>query len=869
MKLFRIICFVAASFGMTVSGQQGGGKSFIFNARNSSTEATKNKYDLLFLLTNGNPKQLSAINITYVVYSNFYLQKTSYSTSEIYLKINNIQVEGDTVYRSFGISSSLRPDCFEGKFTLSSQGEILQNKSLKLTGIALNQGVRIGYCDFEENSSTNIEGVLSDFNFSLLAAEELENRVNNINAYWACSLLVDSLKTEIDQNGINNSTDISELFVFWDKTRKSSVIASESINNPILGLDRRDPAGLIEKKESTDRLNLRFHTLLGNELDKLKRSDFNTLIAKSYLQSLQQYRISSRKVGFYDSNVFSEASLMKIDQSFVDWVNRFDLKDSRNSVAQNIYDGLKETGFEMFAKDDLAGAISIFTDLKLFEKAFPVLIKDPQVNEIFIKAKEGLLNSYLQIASRAMLANNNVMAAKYHHKAEEFRKRYYAEDQLEKINDNTGNLVSAYYEKGLDFINKNQLDDAILMLEKAQNTSVTFGNKQYLDRIHLKLKWLHEKLYLDLVSNAEKLYEEGYENQAALENEKALLYRDEHLSYLETSTEAIMFQRKMKQPVVSRSIETGISSAQQGKAKQALEAYNNARLIADEFRIMVDPSIDSLTKAAARPVIIETIRSANSKVWANDMNAALKIYSNAKEMQQKYQLESDSAIQDEFNRLDNKMIQQACFNCSKKYNELIQNIEKAIRQNRYDELAGNLQEAIELGEENRGCMLDLSKAKAFQIQYQKLLDYNKRYNEVMQAMYSQGFGTAISIYEKLDEDIALFSLDEYGITHLKIIQFVDNQNNSGLTRIALQYFLAKNDVQNAYACFTSLQKQTMDDNETEKIQISLAEQLARRDAESAQNISAEQLSLGYFGEDKRNRTLRQTYLKVFKSTQRM
>jgi tetratricopeptide (TPR) repeat protein len=232
-------------------------------------------------------------------------------------------------------------------------------------------------------------------------------------------------------------------------------------------------------------------------------------------------------------------------------------------------------------------------------------------------------------------------------------------------------------------------------------------------------------------------------------------------------------------------------------------------------------------------------------------------------------LESDSAIQDEFNRLDNKMIQQACFNCSKKYNELIQNIEKAIRQNRYDELAGNLQEAIELGEENRGCMLDLSKAKAFQIQYQKLLDYNKRYNEVMQAMYSQGFGTAISIYEKLDEDIALFSLDEYGITHLKIIQFVDNQNNSGLTRIALQYFLAKNDVQNAYACFTSLQKQTMDDNETEKIQISLAEQLARRDAESAQNISAEQLSLGYFGEDKRNRTLRQTYLKVFKSTQRM
>jgi hypothetical protein len=854
---------------MNVHCQQGGGQSFVFNTKNSATEETKNKYDLLFLLTNGNPKQLSMFNIVYTVYPIFYLQKTSYSTSEIYLKISNIQVNGDTIYRSFGITNSLRPDCFDGKFTLSSQGEILQNKSLKLTGIAVDQGVRIGYCDFEETPSTKISGSLSDFNFSVIATENLENHVNNINAYWASCLLIDSLNIEIDQKGVNNSTDLSELFVFWDKTRKSSIIASQSINNPLLRLNQKVPAGLLEKKEKTDRLNLRFHTILGNEFDKLKKSDIKAIIAGSYLQSLQQYREASRKVGFYDSNIFFEASLMKIDQSFVDMVNRFDQKDSPNSVAQYIYDGLKETAFGLFSKDDLAGAISVFTDLKSLEKAFPFVQKDPKVEEMFIKAKEGLLNSYLQIASRAMLANNTIMAAKYHHKAEDFRKKYYAGDQLEKITDNTGNLVSAYYEKGLDFINKDQFDEAIEMLEKALNTSITFGNNQYIESINLKLKWLHEKLYLDMVANAEKLYDEGYENQAALENEKALLYRDEHLTYLETSTEAIMFQRKMKQPVINRSIETGISSAQQGKAKQALDAYNNARVIADEFKIMVDPSIDSLTKAAARPVIIETIRSANTKVWANDMNAALKIYASAKEMQQKYQLDSDSAIQDEFNRLDNKMIQQACFNCTKKYNELIQNIEKAIRLNRYDGLANNLQEAIELGEENRGCMLDLSKAKGFQMQYQKLLDYNKRYNEVMQVMYSQGFASSLSIYEKLDDDIALFNLDVYGITHLKISQFVENQNNSGLTRIAFQYFLAKNDVQNAYACFTSLQKQTMDDNETEKIQLSLAEQLAKRDATSTQNISPEQLSMGYFGEDKRNKSLRQTYLKVFKNTQRM
>jgi hypothetical protein len=865
MRLFFIAVCITLFIPFRLQSQQSTGQAFVFDSKTTNTSATKNKHDLLFLVTNGNPKFLSSIQINYFINPRFYLQKTSYSTSEILLEISDIKITGDTLYRSFNISPSLRPDCFEGKFTLNDQEELIQDKIVKVSEIGLKRSVRIGFCDFEENPTTRLNGKLTNFDFSVKASEKLENHVNDINDYWASKVLMDSLQSEINENNISNSNDISQLFVFWDKTRKISIIASESIDNEVLGLQYFDPIDLIGKKNQFDRLNTRFRTLLETELKKVMRKDFVKGIAENYLHSLQHYRQASKRVDFYDANIFYNASQLKVDKYFVEMLTELGRPDEHNSVAQQIYDGLKKTAFEEFEKDDLANAITIFTDLKAFEKAFPDLLKDAQVEDRFVKAKEGLLNSFLQIASRAMLANNTDMAARYHHKAEDFRKKYYAEDQLDDIKDMTGNLVSAYYKKGMELKNSNLTEDAIRMFEQALTTSKTFGNGSFTVEILRELKLLHMQVYLELVKNATEFFEDGNETMAVTENEKALFYREDHLEFLETSVEAIMLQRKMKQPVVNRSIENGITSAQQGQAKQALEAYNNARILADEFKLTVDAPIDSLANSAAKQVIIQTIRSANSKVWSNEMDAALKIYTEAKELQQKYGLESDSVIRDEFSRLDNKMIQQACFNCKRDYDNLVLKLEKAIRMNRFDQFANTLQAAIELGEQNSGCLIDLTKVRNFQNKYQKLLDYNKRYNEVMQVMYNQGFAEAISLYEKLDEDSHLFSLNDYAISHLTVLQFIENQDNSGLTRIALDYYLTKNDAANALKSFELFQQQTSEDDEAIQLGQDLAEMLAKQDVETSSEIPPETLAFNYFGQEKRNKSLRLTYLRTYRN----
>lgn len=861
-----IIFFWCLSSFKPLSAQNVGNQSFTLDSKIAKSLLTKNKHDILFSITNGNPALLSSIHFKYSIFSSFFLQKTVYGTSDIMMNINKIVVTGDTLYRSFGISKSIVPDCYNGIFTLHNHNELIQNKQFSINKLDVDRDIRIGFCDFEEIKTTKLKGSLTDFNFSINAIEKIENHLKVINDYWSSCVLFDSLRSEMDFKNAQNSNNLSELFIFWDKTRKAVKLAKETINNPLLQIDIHDPKLLKESVDQYDRLLLRFHTLFQIEL--LKRPNYltNDVISDQFLLSVEKMRLTSTKVGFYDANLFSLSSGLIIDESFVKIINQLEISDQSSSIIQKIYDGLKQTAFSLFLSDDFANAIFIFNDLRSYEQAFQTCEADSMVKELYFKAKEGLLNSYLQIASRAMAANNYAMAENYHQKAETFRRQYYTEYQPIEISDVTGSLVYAYFEKGMSFKKNEQFDEAITYFEKAYNTSKNFGNIQYLSDIEKSLAWLYQNNYKNLVEQATNSYKLGDLVQAANENELALNYRENHLEYLESSTDAILLQQNIKQPYLSNSIANGMVAAKNGEAKKALAAYEKAEYLVDEFKLTVNVSLDSLTKASAKINIIETIQSANVKVWANEMKNALEIYGQAKEMQQKYQLENDSLIQDEFLRLDAKMIKQSCINRQRDYDELMQKIEKSIKQYRYDELANNLSLAIEIGEQNQGCSIDIAKVKSYRSQYQNLIDYHKRYNEVMKLMYAEGFANAISGYDSLDRDINNYHLDKYNLKYLDVIQFVENQNNSGLTRIAFQYFLTSEDLEKALVCFHLIQQQSVNDVETNLSQKNLAENLAKRDVAHTQQLSAEQLAFGYFGEDKRNKSLRQLYLKIFKNS---
>lgn len=865
MRLFpgSIITFLLLSFSIQLNAQTAYSRKFLFDLKSSQSESVKTKYDLLFLLTNGNPKQLSNIKIDYQVFPVIKLEHTQFTTTEVVLLLNKVIVGGDTMYRGFSVAPSLIPDCYQGSYKLFQEGKVVQDKQFTIKNLVIGKPLKIGYSDTDRNAKLNLEGDLTGFQFSAQAQEKIENHLGLINDYWSSCLLIDSLMQDIRNQNIANSSNASELFVYWDKCRKVIRTSNEITGNQQLHLSVNDPGSLVAKIGQVQRLQTRLMTLFDNELQHQNSFQLNP-VAASYINTLNKDRATSLRVGFYDMNIFSKVSEIQSDTDFINMIRSLRSSSGDQLLAQLIYTQYFRSAEELFQKEDLAPAVIILTDLKRMESDFPEISVDPRVTEMLGKAKEGLLSSYLQIASRAMNDNNYEMAGKYHRKAEKFRKQYYDSETIQRTNDVSTNLVQAYIAKANKLKSEGKMDEAIAMFEKALLTSQEFGNESQKVAIQNSLKEIHKKRYLGLVEQADSQFHDGLIENAEETNNQALTYRENNIVYLEEATEAIELQRKIKQPGMYNIIEEGMSAARLGQAHKALEDYQKALAMADEFQLVMDAPIDSLAQAAAKKQIVETIRSANSKVWANKLNEALEISSTASEMQIKYHLEGDSLINDEFRRLNSKMIQQACNTHKQKFDELMDLAEKEIRQKRFDEFATNLQEAIDIGKQNQGCQFDLKTAAKYAEQYKKLLEYQSAYNQVMQTMYSDGFGMAIESYDQLDKEIDRFRLNDYGIKHLTVLQFIENQQNSGLSRIAFEYFVEKEETASALFCFNLLQKQSEDDEQTYSYQMKLSELLAIRDAVLPVKSGPEYLAEQYFGSDRRNKSLRQAYLKAYK-----
>lgn len=863
LYLRLIISFIILCFGFPVFAQTGYSQQFLFDLKSTQNESLKTKYDILFLLTNGNPKQLSNIKIKYEVFPAIKLEHTQYTTTEIVYFLQNIEVSGDTSYRGFSVASSLIPDCFQGSYKLYQEGKVVQNKQFTVSNIAIGKSFKIGYSDTDRNSKLNLEGELTGFQFSAQAQEKLENHLGLINDYWSSCLLIDSLMQDIRTKNIANSSKAVELFVYWDKCRKVSKISNKITGNQILRLNENDPGSLVSKTGQVERLQTRLRTLLDNEMQHQNGFQLSPF-ANNYINTLNQDRETSLHVGFYDANIFAHAAEIQSDTEFVTMIRMIHSASADQILSQFIYSGYFQSANELFQKEDLAPAVIILTDLKRMETDFPEIKPDPRVSEMLGKAKAGLLSSYLQIASRAMNDNNFEMAGKYHRKAEKFRKQYYDLDQLQNNSEVSSNLVQAYFQKAKQLKSENKTDEAIAMFEKALQTSNEFGNEALIASIKASLKEIHRQRYLNLVDKAESQFRDGFIEEAESMNNQALTYRENNLSYLEESIEAIELQRKIKQPGMYNMIEEGMTAERLGKAHKALDDYQKAIAMAEDFQLVMDVSIDSLAQSAARKQIVETIRSANSKVWANKLDEALDISSKAAEMQIKYHLENDSLINDEFMRLDKKMIQQACFTHKQKFDVLMDKVEKAIRQKRFDEFATNLQDALDIGNQNQGCQLDLKIARKYEEQFKKLLEYQGRYNSIMQIMYADGFGNAIDSYNQLDKEIDRFRLSDYGLKHLTVLQFIENQQNSGLSLIAFKYFVQEEDANSALYCFNLLQRQSIDDNQSYQMQLQLSEMLAVRDALLPMKSGPENLAVQYFGSERRNKSLRQVYLKTYR-----
>ncbi len=307
-------------------------------------------------------------------------------------------------------------------------------------------------------------------------------------------------------------------------------------------------------------------------------------------------------------------------------------------------------------------------------------------------------------------------------------------------------LSRSYIKQVEHFLSDGQFEDAISLLDELTLQANNFNITNFDQELTQYYLMAHKGLYLAKVSTAESHFQTGQLQLASSKVGEAILYRQQNMQFLSQATEAIDLEKRIREPAVSEVIESGIQAYQTGNNDDALGSFLLASEQARNYEFQFGHNLDSLTSLAAKPIILDHIKSTHLLIWANKLDEAWDIYENAAMLQNRFLLVNDRDIKAAFEDLDRRLIDRICLNHQLSYKELMQQAERLKRIKEFDKLQAVVFEAIDLYKNNPGCGIDPTQAQAYAANYKELFDYQNRYEEVLNLLYQEGLAEAVEVY---------------------------------------------------------------------------------------------------------------------------
>ncbi|MBU1010944.1 MAG: hypothetical protein KKD74_12495 [Bacteroidetes bacterium] len=826
------------------------------------TEFARNTDYMLYTLASSSQKKQKDLHFQVSMVSHFKVIRKEGQSVEIQLGLPAVSTTGDTKYRGFEITAFMTPDLFSGSYSLRLNGnnELLRN----FTDVRIEENSPARLALYEGDNflqETSIMGQISNIGYSTAAVKRFDQQIRRINNYWAAVNLVDSVMRRMNREGVAEQNQVDILFNYWDVCRKVNKQCLDIIRSDEPRVSNTDPGNLIVAYDKLFRMQTRLKTLLlavieKNGVEQEKAGDF----VAALISALDGFRYNSLHIDYLDSELFYNTGRIVADEEFKQLFVSIDQHYFGRSAGQLIYAALVSKGDSLRQRDDLTHALDYYEDaISLYQK-LPYVREDKSMMANRQLVKEGIFKSFVQIAEKSLTVDNYTMADSYINKAIDFQQLRLGKDYDWNIESAVAPFIRLYCDKGNNLLEYNRFNEAVALFNRIENyLNALNAIPQSYPGLQLGLQRAHKGVFMGFVNTADEYFKKGDITNADAYADYARQYRNEHLAYLENATEADALKRSIQQPVFNQAIDRGVIAFQKGNAGEALATFNIARDLAGSFNLNFKQPLDSLTLTAAKPVIIQKIQSANIKVWANELDAAWKIYEEAGDLQKTYSLEGDNDIKAAFAALDRKIIDRICLNNKLSYDELMLQADRALRFERFDELRKKITEALTLTNENPGCGIDAQKALLYQEQYKLVFSYFERYNAVMKQMFEQGFAAAIGNYVKLDQEIEQYHLSDLNQTHMRVIDFLENQKNSSLTFTALSWYTQKAMKYEAIRCLRLLKDLGEDEKNTKQAQAELGAMVAKEDLRGGARVVIEEKLDAYVGSDRWFRSFRKAY----------
>jgi hypothetical protein len=699
-------------------------------------------------------------------------------TKSVKINWDNVTLSGDVLFRDFNFDTLMMPDFV----TVSLQWFDNEMGQLK------KQNYKTSFPGkFHLFNPDNYQGeevsVKLQFELSNIKYKRFVNATTIANHYYGYYAVLEYVKnSDACKEGVGQLLDYIETQRALHNIYQLSIVE-------FLRLKQNDPVKLISLINKTKRLEIRKRTLAKQQLTEgVKGFNPARIFAKRLVSLSVNYLNEKTQYQPYISASYEQmALLVDDDKSFQNYNKICDKLDeiSVDVTAQAVFDEFIAQAHNYEQSEAFAYSLLMLDNARLWANRMPKVNFDSSLLTQLSQTIDGMMASYLRVASAGFKVGNREMGNRYLTEAEDL---YKSEAALYSgiSYENLPRFKEAFFQVTEAEIDLSHFQIALDLLYKFKDLCYCLDDNNRLFTLYAEA---YSGLMDQYISSSQIALSNGYMDETYYRMQVITDFKDEQSQYFKEWKKRSEKLEVVAGKLVSYYTQQGRDFMQMNKNKEAMDSFARALEMQNGFLNEPDEVLLELINQNAVPVLLSKIEEAELLIWANRIGEAGELYDEIVEEQAFYHQESNPVIVDKVIGLKQKMNKRHCVDARYKLSDYTQIIQNRVNSGKWKEVADNMQKAERLVYTNKICNLDTALYFELKQKYGIAANYSAGYSRIRSRLLAYGFDDVWKEYADLDLFYQKNNLSEFGVDAPGFYQVVENQQNSEKSIVVIRYYL--------------------------------------------------------------------------------
>ena len=811
---------LAATALATFSQNRVGYQKHLFSY--GSVPAKSNLHSVFSLMSVNNEK-----NIRTLKYEMKWRRFVEVTKSQVKISSDNVSVTGDIFFRDFNFDTLITPDL--AKITLSwKERKTGYHRQQQFIAPFPSVNTVLNPDHFQgESLSVSCGFEMSDRKYAGFV-----KAAGVVNHYYGFkSVLAGFKRYSGDREKVKVLTDYIEIHRALENIRSLNIIN-------YLHLKKHDPAKFLSLYNKAVRLETRNRTLARQYLNRMRREkNLKAIFSRNLVEISVSYL--SAKSGYqpYIAASYEKMASLSDDEETFEYYrlvcSKLDNTGSGTvSVSQMVFNEFIKQAERYEQSESYAYSLIMLDNAAVWAGRMKKVKTEPAFTVQLQHTIDGMLASYLKVASAGMHSGNRKMAERYIVKAGKLYRQ-----SLKKYPFLSGMSLPLFlqtlHQMVTEEISSEHYQTALDLLFRFKSVFVYGGKETELTALNTKA---YTGLYDQYITRVQTALTNGYIDEAYKRIEALKDFKKMNARYLTGDTLLENRIEKSAYGLILEFIQRGEILSDNGKNAEAMENYSIALGLQEDFLSYHIDRLDDLVNQNALPVLLDKIEQAELKVWANKTKEANLLYDEILNDVAFYHLKNNPQIKIKTNELKQKLSNRKCVDAGYALSNYLQVVQNRIGTGKWQEAAVAMKNADAVVKANKNCPLDTSLYFKLKSRYGEAVYYSGKYARVRDRLYAYGYASVWKELAALELFYHQHHLSEWGIGEPGLYSVVKSQHNGENVKMLVEFFLEHDNGLAAYRYLLLLRNSDIPKREIRELQIKTGTKLAT------------QLSVGKFDE---------------------